>query len=155
MYCIIYGYGFTLDWEDLNFRTIADFVLKHKKTFGHTDEEMQILDALENAKNEEDLEEIMLDIDDTYEDKNSEECGCGAMISTIMTREAGIKFQYFSSDYDCDTCPAILWRTTFPWMLDEKEHNLTEEKLHDICRKYMSELGLDDDPEELEQVYRN
>ena len=33
--------------------------------------------------------------------------------------------------------------------MTEKEKNLSEAELHDICEKYMEELGICDDPKEL------
>ncbi len=132
------------------------FVLKHEASFGKSDEELQILDAfheLKRGKTDEDLDDIMCDIEDTYECKESEECGIGAMVAEIMARETGLKFVYFGEDDDYSTVPAIMWRATYPWMLNEKEHTLMESGSYGICRRYMEELGLDEDPEELEQVY--
>ena len=37
--------------------------------------------------------------------------------------------------------------------MTEKEKNLSEAEFHDICEKYMEELGICDDPEELQIVY--
>ena len=37
--------------------------------------------------------------------------------------------------------------------MTEKEKNLSEAELHDICEKYMEELGICDDPEKLQIVY--
>ena len=79
----------------------------------------------------------------------------GAMVASIMSREIGIKFQFWGPEEDFGTSPAIIWRATYPWMLNDREKLLTEEELYDICRRYMEELGLDDDPEELDLTYYN
>lgn len=155
MYCTIYGYGFYLNEDEVSDETIRNFVLNHRKSFGKTDEEMQILDGFENITNAEELEDFMSDIDTSYMDKNSEDCGLGAMVASIMSREIGIKFQFWGPEEDFGTSPAIVWRATYPWMLNDREKLLTEEELYDICRRYMEELGLDDDPEELDLTYYN
>ena len=41
----------------------------------------------------------------------------------------------------------------YPWLLNEPEKELTEEKLSNICKKYMDELGIADDPDFLELEY--
>ena len=156
MYCTICGYGFFVAGEEaetMDFKTAAEFLKKHRKTFGRTDEEIQILDALDYVKTDEELEELMYEIEEDYEDENSEDTGMGAAIAAVMTRETGVKFQYFSPANGGEDAPAIIWRSTYPWMMNDVEKKLTEAKLHDICRKYMEELELHDDPEELELSY--
>lgn len=153
MYCTIYGYGFNINEEEVSYKTVRNFVLNHRNSFGKSDEEMQILDGFDNISDEEEMEDFMLDIGDSYKDESSEDCGLGAMVAAIMSQETGIKFQFWGPEEDFSTIPAIIWRSTYPWMMNDKEKLLTEAELHDICRKYMEELGLKDDPEELELTY--
>ena len=54
MSCTICGYGFPIadgDAVTLDFKKAKEFLKKHVGSFGKTDEEMQILDALEHAEN--------------------------------------------------------------------------------------------------------
>ena len=55
MSCTICGYGFPIadgDAVTLDFEKAKEFLKKHVGSFGQTDEEMQILDALEHAESE-------------------------------------------------------------------------------------------------------
>ena len=160
MSCTICGYGFFVadgDAVTVDFKTAKKFLKKHAKIFGQTDEEMQILDAVRHAESEDaekdELEEVMLDIENSYEDEESGETGFGAVISTVMRRETGLNFKYYAAENDLGTPPAILWIPAYPWMLNEKEMGITESDLYDYCRKYMDELGICGDPEELELEY--
>ena len=63
MSCTICGYGFPIadgDAVTLDFEKAKEFLKKHVGSFGQTDEEMQILDALEHAESE-DAEEDELE----------------------------------------------------------------------------------------------
>ena len=130
---------------------------KHVGTFGQTDEEMQILDALEHAESEDaeedELEDVMYDIEDSFEDEETGDTGFGAVLAVIMRRETGINFKFYAAENDLGTPPAILWVPMYPWMLNEKERGITESDLYDLCRKYMDELEIFCDPEEMELEY--
>ena len=72
--CTICGYGFPIadgDAVTLDFEKAKEFLKKHVGSFGQTDEEMQILDALEHAESEDaeedELEDVMYDIEDSFE----------------------------------------------------------------------------------------
>ena len=41
----------------------------------------------------------------------------------------------------------------YPWLFNETEKELTEEKLSNICKKYMDELGITDNPDYLNLEY--
>ena len=58
-----------------------------------------------------------------------------------------------AAENDLGTPPAILWIPMYPWMLNEKEKGITESDLYDFCRKYMDELEIYCDPEEMELEY--
>ena len=55
MSCTICGYGFPIadgDAVTLDFEKAKEFLKKHVGSFGQTDEEMQILDALKHAESD-------------------------------------------------------------------------------------------------------
>ena len=64
-----------------------------------------------------------------------------------------INFKFYAAENDLGTPPAILWVPMYPWMLNEKEKGITESDLYDFCRKYMDELEIYCDPEEMELEY--
>lgn len=161
MYCTVYGYGFVFDKEELQLELVMDFILHHAKVFQRTDEETQLVELMRELKGQqaagedisEDLEAEMEDMELYYQDDSSRQHGIGAVLATIMRRETGLRFQYWPDCEGYSTEPAVLWKATYPWEMNEKEKDLKEHRLYDICRAYMEELGLDDDPEELEQIY--
>ena len=55
------------------YKKAKEFLKKHVGSFGQTDEEMQILDDLEHAESEDaeedELEDVMYDIEDSFEDE--------------------------------------------------------------------------------------
>ena len=61
------------DAVTLDFEKAKEFLKKHVGSFGQTDEEMQILDDLEHAESEDaeedELEDVMYDIEDSFEDE--------------------------------------------------------------------------------------
>ena len=61
------------DAVTLDFEKAKEFLKKHIGSFGQTDEEMQILDALEHAESEDaeedELEDVMYDIEDSLKMK--------------------------------------------------------------------------------------
>lgn len=77
----------------------------------------------------------------------------GAVIANIMSRETGIEFAYCQPDENCDTPASVVFDEKYPWLLNETKKELTEEKLSNICKKYMDELGITDDPDYLELEY--
>lgn len=118
---------------------------------------MQILDDLEHAESEDaeedELEDVMYDIEESFEDEETGDTGFGAVLAVIMRRETGISFKFYAAENDLGTPPAILWVPMYPWMLNEKEKGITESDLYDFCRKYMDELEIYCDPEEMELEY--
>lgn len=101
------------------------------------------------TENEYDLEDLFKD----YSCDNTGTEGVGAVIANIMSRETGIEFAYCQPDANCDTPASIIFDEKYPWLLNETEKELTEEKLSNICKKYMDELGIADDPDFLELEY--
>ena len=55
---------------------------------------MQILDDLEHAESEDaeedELEDVMYDIEDSFEDEETGDTGFGAVLAVIMRRETGL-----------------------------------------------------------------
>lgn len=160
MSCTICGYGFPIadgDAVTLDFEKAKEFLKKHVGSFGQTDEEMQILDGLKHAESEDaeedELEDVMYDIEESFEDEETGDTGFGAVLAVIMRRETGINFKFYAAENDLWTPPAILWVPMYPWMLNEKEKGITESDLYDLCRKYMDELEIFCDPEEMELEY--
>lgn len=160
MSCTICGYGFPIadgDAVTLDFEKAKEFLKKHVGSFGQTDEEMQILDDLEHAESEDaeedELEDVMYDIEESFEDEETGDTGFGAVLAVIMRRETGISFKFYAAENDLGTPPAILWVPMYPWMLNEKEKCIMESDLYNFCRKYMDELEIYYDPEEMELEY--
>ena len=118
---------------------------------------MQILDTLEHAESEDaaedELEDVMYDIENLFEDELTGDVGFGAVIAVIMRCETGIYFKFYAAEHDLGTPPVVLWIPMYPWMLNKKEREITESDLYDFCRKYMDELEIYTDPEEMELEY--
>lgn len=95
-------------------------------------------------------------LDDVFCDYDCDSSGCqglGAVIANIMSRETGVRFDYCQPDGDCDTSAAVLYSESYPWQMNEVERDLTAEKLTEICKTYMNELGIDGEPDFLAQEY--
>lgn len=143
----IYGYGFNSDCDE---GKLIDFIKEHKETFCKSDREKELYnDMLKHTENEYDLEDFFED----YSCDNTGMEGIGAVIANIMSRETGIRFAYCQPDGDCDTLASIVFDEKYPWLFNETEKELTEEKLSNICKKYMDELGITDSPDYLNLEY--
>lgn len=143
----IYGYGFNCDCDD---GKLIDFVKAHKKTFCKSEAEAKLYEEmLKYTEKEYDLEDFF----DGYSCESSELEGNGAVIANIMSRETGIRFMYCQPDEDCDTYASVVFKESYPWQLNEIEKNLTEEKLSDICKQYIEELGIAEMPDYLNLEY--
>lgn len=143
----IYGYGFNCDCDD---GALVDFIKEHKNTFIKSDEERKLYKKILNyTENEYDLEDFF----ENYEcDSNGLE-GIGAVIANIMSRETGIRFEYCMPDDNCGTLASIVFEPGYPWQFNKVEKDLSEEKLKEICKKYMDELGIVDNPDYLDLEY--
>lgn len=132
----VYGYGFHCDCED---QKIIEFIKSHKKTFCKSEMETDLYnEMLEYTAGEYDLEDFFMD----YSCTSCGAAGIGAVISNIMTRETGVRFEFHNSQEECDTKASVLYGIGYPWQLNETEKELTEEKLENICSIYMQELGI-------------
>ena len=141
----VYGYGFKFDCET---RRFVNFLSNHKESFCVADKEKEVFSSFESLLEKEDFEDIQ-ELFETYSGRES----VGPVVAFIMSQETGIRFDYCSADAECDTPEAILFAVTYPWLLNDREKLVTEEELRDICRKYMNELDITENPEFLEQEY--
>lgn len=143
----IYGYGFASDCDE---EKLIDFIKAHKDTFCRSDKEKEMYkEMFDHTSGEYDLEDFFSSYSD---DQNGNE-GSGAVISNIMSRETGLRFEYCKPDSDCGTSASVVFPWGYPWQYNEAEKNLTQEKLDEICKVYIDELGILEDPEELELEY--
>jgi len=143
----VYGYGFNSDCDE---EKLIDFIKEHKETFCESDREKELYkEMLDYTENEYDLEDLFED----YSCDNTGMEGMGAVIANIMSRETGIRFAYCQPDGDCDTLASVVFEERYPWMVNETEKELTEEKLSNICKKYMDELGITENPDYLNLEY--
>lgn len=141
----IYGYGFNSDCDE---GKLIDFIKEHKEAFCKSDREKELYnDMLKHTESEYDLEEFFED----YSCDNTGMEGMGAVIANIMSRETGIRFAYCQPD--CNTLASVVFKENYPWMANETEKELTEKKLSNICKKYMDELGITDNPDYLNLEY--
>lgn len=147
----IYGYGFN---SDCNEEKLLDFIKSHKETFCKSNKEKEIYNTLftntdANVRKENGIEDLL----NNYRCDNTGMEGLGAVISNIMSRETGIRFSYCQADDDCDTLASVVFEEAYPWLFNEKEKELTEKKLSDICKKYTNELGITEESEFLALEY--
>lgn len=70
---------------------------------------------------------------------NTPNQGLYGVIADVMSKETGIRWEYYVADEDSDD--AIILPRCFPWLYNEAEKTMTEEKLKEICNKYIAELG--------------
>lgn len=131
----IYGYGFNCECDD---EKIFNFIKAHEETFCEAEFETELFRMmLENP------ECSLEDLFDHYECEISGNEGIDAVISNIMTRETKIGFAYCPPDHDCGRdYVAVVFETTYPYLITEDEKDLTEMELKEICNKYMGELGI-------------
>jgi hypothetical protein len=143
----IYGFGFHCGVED---QKLINFIKNHKETFCQSKEEFELYAEISSCTNKIYLEDLFED----YSCDATGITGMGAVIANIMFRETGIRFIYCLEDEDCDTPASIVFSEGYPWQENDIEKKLTEEKLLNICKKYMDELGIiDQEPDYLTLEY--
>ena len=111
------------------------------KSFG----EKQIFNDLEDTDNGIFAYNYMEDFFDEY-GYSCELSGCegfGAVISNIMSRETGIRFEYQRGCDDCGSVPTVMFADCPVWCYNEVEKKLTEDSLLEICDKYTQELEIE------------
>lgn len=143
----IYGYGFASDCDE---GKLIDFIKAHKDTFCRSNEEKEMYkEMLDHTSDEYDLEDFF----SSYSDDQSGNEGCGAVISNVMSRETGLRFEYCKSDSECNTPASVVLSCGYPWQYNEAERNLSQARLDEICKVYMDELGIFGEPDGLELEY--
>ena len=137
---IVYGYGFELGSLDKDL--FAAFLKNHKNTLRKEDcykKYYELFEKLSEGDFEmEDLEKIF----EGFSCAASGSEGLGAVVSSVMCLETGIRFEYQPGQAECDGEASILFSETYPWNLNEVERELTEDAMQEICKKYMTELGI-------------
>ena len=137
------GYGFeTSQLQDGKMQDVLrNFILSHKDTVA----------TLKNGKSIlEDLETMPTDIYGILE-RNFDVCCYADIIAPIICKETGILV--WSSGMDDDGREAVLFYPRYPWEMTEKVMLLTQEELDEIFLRYMKELQLEDEPEELSLIF--
>lgn len=142
----IYGYGFPCECQRSR---LCGFIESHKSSFLRNDEEKELYDRMIHMNDFSEIDEVF----ESYSCDNTGREGVGAVIANIMSRETGIRFAYCPENDECDTEASIVFAEGYPWQLNENEKRLTEEKLSDICKEYMDELRITDDPDYLNLEY--
>lgn len=143
----IYGYGFNSDCDE---GKLIDFIKIHKETFCKSDREKRLYEEMiDDAKKECGLEDFFRG----YSCNATGNEGIGATIANIMSRETGIRFEYCLPDDSCETPASVVFTEGYPWQLNETEKSLTEEKLKNICKRYMKELNILSEPDYLNLEY--
>lgn len=141
---ITYGYGFSI--QNVTEKALAAFILKHREVFSADEEEKDACDLAELVLKNKTVEDELFIYFDDYENDNSGHTGFGSAISNIMSRETEIGFTYEeSTSFDRYAEKYILFPECYPWQLNDKEKELTEESLFAIMAKYVMELHLDVD----------
>ena len=137
---VVYGYGFELGTLDKDL--FAAFFKNHQNTLRKEDYYKKYCDAFEKLSEDdfemEDLEEVFEGFSCAASGSN----GLGAVVSSVMYLETGIRFEYQPGQAECDGEASVLFTETYPWNLNEVERELTEDAIRDICEKYMTELGI-------------
>lgn len=135
----VYGYGFEISFagEDFDSKKFFDFLKNHSETIKSLYDGEKILKFIK-AKNP-DLDKFC----EEFADRQGLEGGYNTarnIVADIMNKETGLRF---SNQLDMNSDDEFVMLTEcMPWLLNEKERNVTEKELNDICVKYMTEIGL-------------
>lgn len=137
---VLYGYGFEIGILDKT--SLIDFMKNHEDTFCLSDLDKNYYEKFRELIQGDfeitDLERIF----EGYACDASGLNGIGAVISNIMYRETGIRFEYQPGQAECDGEASVLFSETYPWNFNEVERELTEDAMKEICKEYMTELGI-------------
>lgn len=129
----VYGYGFSVYASD---EELKQFILKHKDTVATLDEGRRLLDYMDGCTDDEfNPKEDFFD----WQCETSTDDGFYGIIADVMCRETGIMFEYFVAQEDEDD--AIIFRETMPWLMSQREKELTKVSMDAILRKYIDDLG--------------
>lgn len=149
---IVYGNGFNID--EVKPLTMINFIKKHKETFCQSETETEIFNNLfeiESNENYYEADDFFCEYDYSCECSGHE--GFGAVISNIISRETGIRFEFQRGCDDYSRNPSVLLRDVPVWYYNEAEKCLTEDKFMEICDKYMQELEIEGGADYMEIEY--
>ena len=150
---IVYGNGFNID--EVHPLAMIDFIRRHKEVFCQSELEKEIYKNLTDTDNGIFAYNYMDDFFTFYgySCDYSGMKGFGAVISNIMSRETGIRFEFQKGCDDCVGEPSVMLSEAPIWCYSEKEKSLTKDMFIEICGKYMKELNIKGEPESLEIEY--
>lgn len=147
---IIYGYGFPVD--NVSTDTLRDFIRNHRTTIKNnlTKDNIELLNTVDNNES----------IEDTFDDLPCHLTGnegLRSIIANIMASEQNICFQYEpGTPFSKTNRESIILQTAMPWEFTQSDKCLDEDRLFEICKSYMTELGILDEPLGLQEIiYEN
>lgn len=130
----IYGYGFKVYASDEDLR---QFIIKHKDVIPFLSRGRELLDYTENCRPDEfNPKEDFFD----WENEATGDEGIYGLIADVMYKETGIVFEYRIAQDDGED-DVIILPQMYPWHMNETEKSLTQEKLEEILKKYIEDLG--------------
>ncbi len=142
----VYGYGFKVYASDESLRS---FCKKHRETILKLKAGKDIIDYMDQHSDESfNPKEDFFD----YENEATGDTGFYGLIADVMNEETGIVFEYRIAQ-DPDDDEVIILPQTYPWFFNEIEKELTQEKLDDILKGYINDLGGQLKPEHIRLEY--
>lgn len=147
---IVYGYGFPVN--NVTTCALCDFIRNHRITIKNNlaKADIKLLDAVDNDKS----------IENTFDDlpcylTGNE--GLRSIIANIIYAEQNICFQYEpGTPFSKTSRESVILQTAMPWEFTQSDKYLDENRLFKICKSYMTELGIPDEPLGLQEiVYEN
>lgn len=130
-----YGYGICVD----DIKTTADkvFDLVHRAP-NFTKKFYEWIERFREESDPESIAEIItMDMINEYESGDCCAYGLGTIIASVIKECEGISL-LCCSDFDC--YHYLIFSTTYPWYMTEKEKNMTEEDVRCLFAKYVNVL---------------
>lgn len=135
----VYGYGFKVYASD---EALARFIKNHESSVRTLEGGSKIIDFIDDCTaNNKPLDALKEDFYD-YESEATGESGLYGIIADVMSEETDICFEFHSALHidDDEAEDTILVPMLMPWQFNSVEKELTEDRLEEICKKYMAEL---------------
>lgn len=136
------GRGFYIEGIPHEFKK---FFEKHKDTFSQSEKESDLYESFAAIKEDDAWEVNVRKLFDGYEGEVNEDSGWGAVVTTVIYRETGIRFSFWDSESYPKVCgnkhSCILFEETMPYFLNEQEKALTEASLKYLIDEFAGELG--------------
>lgn len=127
-HCSWHNYGYGICTDDLD---ITDVSRIEKLIHMAPQYELQIRQKLTEAEIEDPTVDDYLDLDEDYN------CGIATILANVIHETEGI---WFTACDDYNYSVYLIYQPSYPWELQEKERNLTEESIRLILVKYISIL---------------